>query len=576
MNHQIQPYGGKLNGGKLCNLVLSQEAAENLKVEAANYPSVTLSQRQVCDLELLVNGAYSPLTGFMRQDEYDSVIDNMRLPGGLLWPIPVTFDVSEDFIEKHTIDSGSRLALQDGEGFMLAVLSVESVWSPDKEREAEKVYGTTSQDHPGVCYLKEKTHAVYIGGAIQGVQLPEYYVFESYRRTPLKQRELFIKKGWRNIIAYQTSKIIHRLHREFLLNAAKEHQAHVLIHPTIGSTKPGDTHYYTRIHCYEAAMKYFPEQIAMLSIMPLSMRMAGAREALWYGIIHQNYGCTHFIVGPNHASAPQNEESDYSYEAQKLITEYQQELAIKMIPVEEYQYYPDRGSFLPASKARQKNEKGLRFSERKIRDDLHNNKPVPDWCSFPEVLEVMKKAYPPRSKQGFTLFFTGLSGSGKSTIAKIVNAQLIEQGNRPITLLDGDVVRLNLSSELGFSKAHRNLNIKRIGFVANEITKNYGVAICAPIAPYTKSRREVRELIEQHGTFIEIHVSTPLEVCEARDRKGLYAKARKGIIPEFTGISDPYEAPENPELEIDTSTMTPLEASQEVMLYLFQKGFLDV
>lgn len=568
--NQIPPYGGKL-----CDLVLSQDEAENLKLEAAKYPSITLTQRQVCDLEMLLNGAYSPLTGFMNEEEYDSVIKDMRLVNGLLWPMPVIFDAPESFIKEHDITNSSKISLQDDEGFMLAVLTVQSTWTPDKDHEAEQVYGTTSQEHPGVAYLKERTHSVYVGGDIQGVQLPEYYVFGSYRRTPLKQREQFTKKGWRKVIAYQTSKVIHRLHKELLVKEAKEHQAHILIHPSIGSTKPGDTHYYTRIHCYEAALKYFSDQIAMLSIMPLSMRMAGARESLWYGIIHQNYGCTHFIVGPNHASPPQNEDAEYSYDAQALISKYQKELEIKMIPVEEYKYYPTKESFSPASKDKETGISGLRFSERKIREHLHMSKPIPDWCSFPEVLKVMKKAYPPRSKQGFTLFFTGLSGSGKSTLAKIVNAQLIEQGNRPVTLLDGDVVRLNLSSELGFSKEHRDLNIKRIGFVANEITKNYGVAICAPIAPYTKSRREVRELIEQHGTFIEIHVSTPLEVCEARDRKGLYAKARKGIIPEFTGISDPYETPEKPELEIDTSTMSPLEASQEVILYLFQKGFLD-
>lgn len=569
---QIQPYGRK-QSGTLCNLVLSPEKAETLKLEAANYPSITLTQRQVCDLELLMNGAYSPLKGFMCQDEYDSVIESMRLPDGLLWPMPITLDVPETFIEKNQINTSSKVALQDGEGFMLAVITIDSIWMPDKALEAEKVYGTNSSDHPGVCYLKEKTQAVYIGGEIQGVQLPESYVFGAYRRTPLKQRELFAKKGWRNVIAYQTSKIIHRLQRELLLNIAKENQAHILIHPTIGSTKPGDTHYYTRVHCYEAVMKYFPEQIAMLSIMPLSMRMAGARESLWYGIIHQNYGCTHFIVGPNHAMPPQDENANCSYEAQKLIKQYQNELTIKMIPLEEHRYFAKTDSFKPASTARK--EQGIRFSEEKLRNNLHENKAIPSWCSYPEVLEVMKKAYPARSKQGFTLFFTGLSGSGKSTIAKIVNAQLIEQGNRPVTLLDGDVVRLNLSSELGFSKEHRDLNIKRIGFVANEISKNYGIAICAPIAPYTKSRREVRELIEQHGTFIEIHVSTPLEVCESRDRKGLYAKARKGIIPEFTGISDPYEIPENPELNIDTSEMSPLESAQEVILYLFQKGFLD-
>ncbi len=569
MSNSISPYSGKL-----CNLIVSEKESENLKQASANYPAVTLTQRQICDLELLMNGAYSPLNGFMNEAEYESVIHTMRLKNGLLWPMPVTFDVPKDFIEKGKIQIGSKIALQDGEGFMLAVLSIESIWTPNKKTEAEKVYGTISQKHPGVYYLNEKTHAIYIGGSIEGIQLPDSYVFDTYRRTPLQQRAIFAKKGWRNIIAYQTSKIIHRLQRELLLTIAKEQQGQLLIHPTIGSTKPGDTHYYTRIHCYEAVLKYFPEQISMLSIMPLSMRMAGARESLWYGIIHQNYGCTHFIVGPNHALPPLKEDAESNYEAQKLIKQYQHELDIKMIPVEEHQYIPSCDCFSPVSKIKQKKEKGLRFSERKIREHLHLNKPIPEWCSYPEVIQEMKKAYPSRSKQGFTLFFTGLSGSGKSTIAKIVNAQLIEHGTRPITLLDGDVVRLNLSSELGFSKQHRDLNIRRIGFVANEITKNRGVAICAPIAPYTKSRRAVRELIEQHGSFIEIHVSTPLEVCEARDRKGLYAKARQGIIPEFTGISDPYETPENPELNIDTSTMMPLEAAQLVILYLFQKGYL--
>ena len=569
-NQPIVPYGNEL-----CNLLLSKEDAKQLKVAAANYPAISLTQRQICDLELLMNGAYSPLKGFMNKDDYDSVIDTMHLSNGLLWPMPITFDVSSAFVDKHKINQDSKIALQDGEGFMLAVLSVQTVWKADKTKEAKKVYGTTSADHPGVEYLFDRTQDMYVGGSIQGVQLPEYYVFGAYRRTPLQQREFFTKKGWRKVIAYQTSKIIHRLQTELLLNAAKAYQAHILIHPTIGSTKPGDTHYYTRIHCYEAVLKQFPEQIATLSIMPLSMRMAGPRESLWYGIIHQNYGCTHFIVGPNHASAPQNEDCECNYDAQKLIEKYQSELDIKMIPVEEHLYLQESDHFEASSKIQGKGKTGIRFSEQKIREYLHTNKPVPKWCSYPDVLSVMKKAFPPRSKQGFTLFFTGLSGSGKSTLAKIVNAQLIEQGNRPVTLLDGDVVRLNLSSELGFSKEHRDLNIRRIGFVANEITKNNGVAICAPIAPYTKSRRNVRELIEQHGTFIEIHVSTPLEVCEARDRKGLYAKARKGIIPEFTGVSDPYETPENAELTIDTSMMSPLEASQEVILYLFQKGFLD-
>ena len=564
------PYGA----GKLCDLVLSEEKVEILKQASAHYPFITLTQRQICDLELLMNGAYSPLTGFMGQDDYDAVVDKMQLANGLLWPIPIILDVAAAFVDQHKISTSSKIALQDGEGFMLAVLSVDSIWTPDKEREAAKVYGTTATEHPGVHYLKEETHSIYIGGSIEGVQLPEYYVFDAYRRTPRQQRAIFANKGWKNVIGYQTSKIIHRLQREFLLDIVREHQGQLLIHPTIGSTKPGDTHYYTRMHCYEAVLNYFPKQLTMLSIMPLSMRMAGARESLWYGIIHQNYGCTHFIVGPNHASPPQSD-NDISYDAQALVTQYESALDIKMIPVEEYQYVAESDCFLSASNLHKKGKKGLRFSEQKIREALHLDKIIPKWCSYPEVIQEMKVAYPPRSKQGFTLFFTGLSGSGKSTIAKIVNAQLIEQGSRPVTLLDGDVVRLNLSSELGFSKQHRDLNIRRIGFVANEITKNGGVAICAPIAPYTKSRRGVRELVEQYGAFIEIHVSTPLTICEGRDRKGLYAKARKGIIPEFTGISDPYELPEKPELDIDTSGISPLEASQRVILYLFQKGYVD-
>jgi len=568
--NQITPYGGKL-----CNLVLSQKKAEQLKQASSNYPIVSLTQRQICDLELLMNGAYSPLTGFMCQHDYDLVVNEMRLANGLLWSIPVIFDLTEAFIQQHEINTASKIALQDGEGFTLAVLSVESLWTPDKQHEAEQIYGTTSLQHPGVQYLNEKTQAVYLGGSIEGIQLPESYVFGNYRRTPKQQRQIFTKKGWKKVIAYQTSKVIHRLQHDLLLDIAKQHQAQLLLHPTIGSTKPGDTDYYTRVHCYEAVLKYFPKQLTMLSIMPLSMRMAGARESLWYGIIHQNYGCTHFVVGPNQALPPQKGEITQSYAAQTLIQQVANELDIKMIAVEEYQYLPNCDCFWAKSKIKQKNEQGLRFSEQKIREALHADKPIPAWCSYPEVINKMKIAYPPRSKQGFTLFFTGLSGSGKSTIAKIINAQLIEHGTRAVTLLDGDVVRLNLSSELGFSKPHRDLNIRRIGFVANEITKNGGIAICAPIAPYTKGRRNVREIIEQHGSFIEIHVSTPLEVCEARDRKGLYAKARQGLIPEFTGISDPYEIPQQPEININTMGISPLEASQRVILYLFQKGFID-
>lgn len=561
-------------GGELCNLVVASDQAETLKTTAANLACITLTQRQVCDLELLMNGAFSPLKGFMCQDDYQCVLGDMQLSNGLMWPMPVTLDVSEKFVEDNNLNISSQIALQDTEGFTLAILALESMWHADKKAEAQKVYGTTSMDHPGVQYLFEKTNAIYLGGKVIGIQLPEYSVFGAYRLTPEQQRQQFKDKGWRNIIAYQTSKMIHHLQHDLLLEIMRQYDAPLLLHPTIGSTKPGDTHYYSRVHSYEAVLKYFPEHKTLLSIMPLSMRMAGARESLWYGIIHQNYGCTHFVVGPNQALPPQQEGQEPSYASQAFIKRYEQALKIQMIAVEEYQYLASKECFLPASIIKKSKQIGERFSERKMRDQLSIDKPIPKWCGFPEVIAQMKKAHPPRSKQGFTIFFTGLSGSGKSTMAKIVYAQLIELGGRATTLLDGDVVRLNLSSELGFSKQHRDLNIRRIGFVANEITKNGGAAICAPIAPYASSRRAVRELIEQNGAFIEIHVSTPLEVCEARDRKGLYAKARAGIIREFTGISDPYEQPIKPELDIDTSIITPLEASQNVVTYLFEQGYL--
>lgn len=566
------------HGGHLHDLVVSETKATSLKKAAVDYPRITLNQRQLCDLELLLNGAYSPLTGFMNQSAYNSVLDNLHLPDNTLWPMPVVLDISKAQASKLKLTKGSTLALQDGEGFMLAVLNIDDIWQPDKTNEAKQVYGTTSTSHPGVQYLMETTQELYIGGVVQGIQLPDTHVFEIYRQTPKQLRAHFVDKGWRKIIAFQTSKIIHRLQRDILLSVAKQNQGNLLIHPTIGSTKPGDTHYYTRVHCYEAVLKHFPKQLVMMSLLPLSMRMAGARESLWYAIIQQNFGCTHCIVGPNHAEPPQANLADsqeLSYHAQALISTHQGELQIQMIPVEEYQYNPSTNQFDSASNLKKSAQNGIKFSAAKIQSSLHENKTIPSWCSFDGVVSEMRKAYPPRNKQGFTLFFTGLSGSGKSTLAKTINAQLIEQGPRFVTLLDGDVVRLNLSSELGFSKPHRDLNIRRIGFVANEITKNGGIAICAPIAPYTKSRREVRELIEQHGAFIEIYVSTPLKVCESRDRKGLYVKARQGLIPEFTGISDPYQTPQQAELTIDTSQMGSKEAAQKVMLYLLNRGFLD-
>ncbi len=561
---------------KTMTLLVDEARAEALKQASLGFRSLTLSKRQLCDLELLMNGGFAPLTGFMDQASYESVLERMTLPDGALWPIPVVLDVATEFAEQ--IGIGEQIALRDQEGFMPAVLTVEQIWQPDKEREAVAVYGTGSEQHPGVAHLYHRIQDSYLSGRLEGVQLPVHYEFETLWDTPEEMRGLFDKMGWRQVLACHSSNPMHRLHREVILDAAKESGSHILLHPAVGITKPGDLHYYARVHCYKAIRHHFPHNLAALSLLPLAMRMAGPREALWHAIVNRNYGCSHFLVGPDHASPPQNgsAEGHYGkYQAQELALDRQDDLGIRIVAAEEWQYAPSRRRFLPVSRLQQAGVEGESFGNRELKQALTRNLEIPDWFSYPNVIEELSRVYPSRSRQGLTLFFTGLSGSGKSTIAGILYAKLIESGGRPVTLLDGDIVRQNLSSELGFSKRHRDINIRRIGFVASEITKNGGVAICAPIAPYTETRRAVREMIEEHGAFIEIHVATPLEVCESRDRKGLYAKARKGLIPEFTGISDPYETPQNPEIAIDTSDLTPAQAAQTVLLYLFKEGYLD-
>ena len=558
------------------DLLVSEGRAEELKKASLGFRSVTLTKRQICDLELLLNGGFTPLRGFMKKAEYDAVLDTMHLPSGELWTIPIILDIPGQLAD--TLQIGESLALRDAEGFMPAVLTVEEIWQPDKAREAAAVYGTDSEIHPGVRYLNNEVKAFYVGGRLEGVQLPLHYEFETLWHTPRELRARFEKMGWRQAVAFHTSNPIHRLHREMILDVAKRHETHILLHPTVGVAKPGDLQHYARVHCYKAIQHHFPHNMAALSLLPLAMRMAGPREAVWHAQVNRNHGCSHFIVGPDHASPPQNGgggEFYGKYDAQLLAREVADELDIEIVPVEEWRFAPEKRRFLPLSEIQRRGLDSEEYDNGDLKRALTRDQEIPDWFTYPSVRDELARVYPSRDKQGFTLFFTGLSGSGKSTLAGIIFAKLIEWGSRPVSLLDGDIVRQNLSSELGFSKAHRDLNIRRIGFVASEITKNGGVAICAPIAPYTETRRAVREMIEERGAFIEIHVSTSLEVCESRDRKGLYAKARKGIIPEFTGISDPYEVPERPELRIDTAELTPAQGAQEVLLYLFKEGFID-
>jgi len=562
------------HGGVLVDLYLSPSEAEAERKKARDLKSWDLTARQLCDIELLLNGAFSPLAGFLNQRDYESVVDSMRLADGTVWPMPVTLDVTEAFAD--AVAAGDEIALRDPEGVLIATLAVEDLWRPDKAVEAKGVYGTEDVTHPGVHYLMHQAHPVYLGGRLRGVESPIHYDFRHLRDTPGELRRRFSKLGWRKVVAFQTRNPMHRAHQELTFRAARQVEANLLIHPVVGMTKPGDVDHYTRVRCYEHLLNHYPEQTTSLSLLPLAMRMAGPREALWHALIRKNYGCTHFIVGRDHAGPGKDSHgNDFygPYDAQELLEQFKDEIEIRMVPFQMVVYVEDRAQYVPVDETRE-GDTVLNISGTEFRRRLQEGLEIPHWFSYPEVIQELRKTHPPRHRQGFTIFFTGLSGAGKSTIANALMVKLMELGGRRVTLLDGDVVRKNLSSELGFSREHRDLNILRIGYVASEITKNGGIAICAPIAPYASTRRQVRGMAEEVGGFVEIHVATPIETCEQRDRKGLYAKARAGIIKEFTGISDPYEAPESPEMIIDTREMTPDEAAHRIIVKLESLGYI--
>ncbi len=566
----IEPHGGTLQ-----NLIAEKGRSNELRTEAKGLPDWTLTPRQLCDLELLLNGAFSPLDGFLARTDYESVLANMRLADGTLWPIPINLDVTPQ--RADALDAGRTiLALRDPEGVMLAALHVEEIWEPDLEVEARRVYGTTDPNHPGVRYLLEQQNRVYVGGRVEGVQDPLHHDFKELRITPAELRREFQRSGWRKVVAFQTRNPMHRAHQELTRRAAADAGANLLIHPVVGLTRPGDIDHFTRVRCYQAVLHHYPKFTAKLALLNLAMRMGGPREALWHAIIRKNHGCTHFIVGRDHAGpgSDENGEAFYRpYEAQEALRAHQEETGVTMVPFSMVAYVPERSTYLPVGEV----PAGTRtetLSGTELRKRLQDGLEIPDWFTYPEVVAELRRTHPPRNRQGFTVFFTGLSGSGKSTLANVLRVKLLELGGRPVTLLDGDLVRKTLSSELGFSKADRDTNIRRIGWVAREITQGGGIAICAPIAPYDRVRKELRRQIDPVGGFLLVQVNTPLEVCEARDRKGLYAKARAGLIDEFTGISDPYEEPRDAELVIDTTEITPYEGAQQIFLFLEKEGYI--
>lgn len=564
----ISPYGGDL-----VDLNIDQARAETLCQQAIDFPSLDLNQQQLSDLELLLNGGFSPLRGFMNQADYNSVLNDMCLADGTFWPMPITLDIPASIAQQ--LVPGSRLALRDPEGFMLAVITVEELWQPDRTVEAQALFNSDDPAHPGVAHLFQKKGQHTVSGHLEGLSSPLRHDYPTLHLTPEELRKSFTRRGWRRIIAFQAHQPLHRAQYELTLRSAMAYEANLLIHPIIGDTGPDHPDYFTMIRCYQAIMPRFSSATTAISLLPLYPRGSGLREVFWKAIVQRNYGCSHLIVGGEYT------ENEGTRRGIDLFQEYslpanaakRNAVGIELIPFPRMVYVEERAQYLPLEEV----PEGV-FSasltdtelKRRLVEGLH----VPEWFSYPEVLNELRIANPSRDRQGLTIFFTGLSGAGKSTLAKVLMTKLLEKGGRQVTLLDGDIMRKHLSSELGFSREHRDINVRRIGFVASEITKNHGIAICAPIAPYQVTRRDVRNMIEPLGGFFEIYVATPLQVCEGRDRKGLYAKARAGIVKEFTGISDPYETPEKPELVIDTSNISVEEAVQQILLKLEREGYV--
>ena len=557
----VSPYGEKL-----VNIFVEGSELDDLKLRASKLQSITLSDRLLCDFEMITNGGFSPLTQFMGEKDYESVLDNMRLEDGTLFPVPVTFPVAEKY------DIGSQVSLRDSYGNLLAVMTIEEQYSWDKEAYAKGLLGSYDAAHPLVPELN-KWGEYNISGKLEAIALPFHGDFSHIRFTPQQVRDRAEEFENERVVAFQTRNPLHRAHEELTKKAAEQAKATLLIHPVVGLTKPGDIDYITRVRCYEALVaKYYEGYNVILSLLPLAMRMAGPREALWHAIIRRNYGASHFIVGRDHAG-PGNNSAGVPfydpYEAQVLVGQYADEIGMEILNFNEMVYVEELDEYREVSQLTD-GQTVRNISGTQVREEyLAQSKQLPEWFTRPEVARILTDANVPRSKQGFCLWFTGLSGSGKSTIARTLENRLNESG-RQTTMLDGDIIRSHLSKGLGFSREDRDENVKRIGFVASQVVKHNGIAICAAISPYEDTRNVVRSYFETDH-FIEIYMSAPLEVCEARDPKGFYALARQGKMPGFTGVDDEYQPPQNPEIEIDTSAVSIDESVDQILTLLESK-----
>ncbi|OCK79512.1 sulfate adenylyltransferase [Lepidopterella palustris CBS 459.81] len=566
------------HGGVLKDLIARDAPRrKELYEEVERLPAVVLTERQLCDLELILNGGFSPLEGFMSEKDYNGVVSENRLADGNLFSIPICLDLSKQMIEELGVKPGARVALRDfRDDRNLAIITVEDVYRPDKKKEAKEVFGG-DEEHPAVRYLYHTAQDYYVGGKIDAIDRLMHYDYVGLRYSPAELRLHFDKLGWSRVVAFQTRNPMHRAHRELTVRAARARQANVLIHPVVGLTKPGDIDHFTRVRVYQALLPRYPNGMAVLGLLPLAMRMGGPREALWHAIIRKNHGATHFIVGRDHAGPGKNSKGvDFygPYDAQHIVDKYKDELGIEVVPFQQMTYLPDSDEYKPKDEV----PPGIRtldISGTELRKRLRTGADIPEWFSYPEVVRVLRESHPPRSKQGFTVFLTGYMNSGKDTIARALNVTLNQQGGRSVSLLLGDTVRHELSSELGFSRSDRDINIGRIAFVASELTKAGAAVIASPIAPFEEPRRQAREIVEKYGSFFLVHVATPLEHCEATDKRGIYEKARNGEIKGFTGVDDPYEEPEKADLTVDLSKTNVRTAVHQIVLLLEATGLLE-
>ena len=559
-------------GGDLVNLLAAApEEAEALQARADRLPSVRLSNRAVCDLELLATGGFSPLDRFMGREDHDRVISDMRLSDGHLFPIPITLPV-----DAHEVRLDSDIALRDNKNDLLAVMTVQEAYEWNRREVALRVFGTTDERHPMVAEM-DQWGPVNISGKLWVIGLPRHFDFRDLRLTPAQCRDRLQKMGAGNVVAFQTRNPLHRVHEEMTKRAIAATDGVLLLHPAVGMTKLGDVDHYTRVRTYRAmAENHYEPSRVLLGLLPLAMRMGGPREALWHAVIRRNYGANHLIVGRDHAG-PGNDSSDRPfyepYGAQELVAEHSDELGVRVVPFKELVYLPDEDRYAEAS-AVAPGTAVKSISGTRVRGQyLDRGVKLPDWYTRPEVAEILAESYPPRRRQGVCVWFTGLSGSGKSTTAEVLTVLLMERG-RQVSVLDGDVVRTHLSKGLGFTKQDRDANILRMGFVASEIVRAGGAVVCAAVSPYAATRDAVRDMIGA-DRFVEVFVNTPLDVCEKRDTKGLYAKARRGEITRFTGIDDPYEAPLRPDLELETVMHSPEANARAIADELARRGFVS-